>query len=290
MGKNSKILLIFTAVTAAVSVLFRVFQLLVAVDYSEMGFFSPDAGFLASQGLYIIFAAGAVALTAGAVLDKRKGSSSFSVMPQAFDPKQTAVMGGAFLIGACLRLYDLVFNFGGFSVDFFGEVIIFAVFTAIGFILLAHKALKPATGYLQLVISISYTVKAASLFMQDTIIVRVSDELILLLSYVASVLFFLALGRFISSNESKSSRFKLIVFAGASTILSLCASLPGHIALIIDSDYMKGHMEMHPISQLGTAIVAAAVLAVMYRKKNNIEKNGEPDEKNENSENVRVPE
>ena len=81
----------------------------------------------------------------------------------------------------------LVFSFKGFGIDFFGEAVIFAVFAAIGFILLGSKKIKPFVGYLMLLISISYTLKSASLFMGDTIITRVSDELLLLLSYVSAV-------------------------------------------------------------------------------------------------------
>lgn len=267
MTKNSKSALIISVIAAAAAVVSRTFQLLVAVDYAEMGFFSTDAGFIASNGLYIIFALAAILLVVTAISDKKRDSAAFIHSADTLTPKQTMALGVVFLAGACLRLYDIIFNFGGLSIGLFGEALIFAVFAAIGFMILSKVTLKPSTGYLMLVIAVSYTLKAADLFMGDTVIVRVSDELILLLSYVASVLFFLALGRFISSNEAKSTRLKLVIFGGAAAILSACASLSGYFALMIDSEYMKKHMDTHPVSQIGTAAIAFVVLAVIYSKK-----------------------
>lgn len=273
MTKKSNIALIASAAFALVAAAFRSFQLLVTVDYSEMGFFSTDAGFFASNGFYVLLIAAAAVLIIGAILDRKKDSAAFTRSADTLTPKHTMALGIVFLVGACLRLYDIIFNFNGLSVGFFGEALIFAVFAAIGFMNLSRVKLKPSTGYFMLVIAVSYTLKAADLFMGDTVIIRVSDELILLLSYVASVLFFLALGRFISANEAKNTRLKLVIFGGAAAILSVCASLSGYIALIIDSAYMKSHMGAHPVSQIGTAAVAFTVLAVIYGNKKETDDN-----------------
>lgn len=277
MTKNTKAAFISAAVIAFIAAVFRTFQLLVAVDYKEMGFFSTDAGFFASNGLYVLFAAAAVVLAAAAVWDSKRNSAAFTYGTDALTSRQTMALGAVFLAEACLRLYDIIFNFSGISVGFFGEIIIFAVLAAIGFMILAKVKLKPSAGYFMLIIAVSYTLKAAELFMKDTVIVRVSDELILLLSYVASVLFFLSLGRFISVNESKYTRLKLVVFGGAAAILSVCASLSGYIALIIDGEYMKEHMAAHPVSQIGTAAIAFTVLAVIYGKKESRKEGHEED-------------
>ena len=273
MTKKSNIALIASIVFALAAVAFRSFQLLVTVDYGEMGFFSTDAGFFASNGLYALLAVAAAVLILGAILDKKKEAPAFTRGADTLTPKQTMALGIVFLLGACLRLYDIIFNFKGISVGFFGEALIFAVFAAIGFMIISKVQLKPSTGYFMLVIAVSYTLKAADLFMGDTVIVRVSDELILLLSYVASVLLFLSLGRFISANETKFTRLKLVIFGGAAAILSACASLSGYIALIIDSAYMKNHMATHPVSQIGTAAIAFTVLAVIYGKKRETDDN-----------------
>lgn len=258
-------LLPVTAVAAAViAVVFRVFQLLVVVDYTEMGFFDPAAGFFLGGGIYLLIVIAAAVMILGYILDKKSDAPAVVRSAASLTPKQTAVWGAAFLAGACFRFYDLVFGFNGIDLDFIGEAAIFAVCALIGFMILGKKRLRTTVGYLQIVICISYTLKSAALFMQDTIIIRVSDELILLLSYVASVLFFLALGRFISGNESKLTRCKLLVFGGLTAILSAAASLAGYIALAVDSDYIGAHMSMHPISEIGATIIAFAVIFTMY--------------------------
>lgn len=273
MTKKLGIALIVSAVFALIAAAFRCFQILVTVDYGEMGFFSADAGFISTNGFYVLLAVAAAALILGAILDKKNGAAAFTFGADTLTSKQTMALGIVFIIGACLRLYDIIFNFNGLSVGLFGEALIFAIFAAIGFMILSKVRIKPSTGYLMLLIAVSYTLKAADLFMGDTVIVRVSDELILLLSYVASVLFFLALGRFIFANETKFTRLKLVFFGGAAAVLSVCASLSGYIALIIDGEYMKEHMATHPVSQIGTAAIAFTVLAVIYCTKREVNEN-----------------
>ena len=271
MQRKSFILPITAVIIAAAAVALRVSQLLGVVDYTEMGFFKADADFWEANGLYLLLAGAAVMFILAAVIDKKIGSTAFSCSAETLVSKQTAALGIAFIFGACLRLYDLVFSFDRSMtltaktlIPLIGEALIFLLLTIIGFIVLGSRKMKRATGYLYLFICISYTMKAAELFMKDTIIVRVSDELLLLLSYVASVLFFLALGRFISGNESKFTRFKLFVFGGYTVTLSLCSSLAGYIALAQDQSRMAKHMTMHPLSETGTAIIALAVLLAIY--------------------------
>lgn len=267
MEKSTKLLPIISLCAAVIAVIFRSFQILVTVDYNEMGFFSTDAGFFSTYGFYLFLAVAAVVFIAAVFIDSKKVKSAFLSGRDALTPKQTAAMGVSFLIAACFKFYMVVFSFKGFGMDFIGEGIIFIVFAAIGFILLGSRKVKAVTGYLMLLISVSYTLKAAALFMGDTVITRVSGELVLLLSYVSAVFFFLALGRYFSGNESKNSRHKLLIFAACSACLSACASLSGHIALLIDGNYMKDHMEQHPLSEIGVIITAFAVIFILYGEK-----------------------
>lgn len=267
MKKTIKLLPVTTAVLTAAAVIFRTFQLLVTVDHNEMGFFSADAGMLSTLGIYILLAAAAVIFILFALIDGKSKNAAYTREKDELTPKQTAVLGIGFLIGACLRFYTLFFNFKGFGLDFFGEAAILLVFVIIGFMLLGSKKVNTATGFLMLIISISYTLKSAALFMQDTIITKVSGELILLLSYVSAVFFFLSMGRLLSGNEGKGSRYKLLIFAAVSAALSASASISGYIAYFIDIEYMKDHMEVHPVSEIGTAVLALTVIFVLYSGK-----------------------
>lgn len=284
MQKKLYILPLVAAIASGITLVFRVFQLLVVVDYGEMGFFNAAAGFFPTGGLYLLLILALALLIFGAVLDQKQGSNAFTRPAASLDSKQTSVLGFAFLVGGCLRLYELVFNFNGFGLAFVGEALIFVLFTAIGFMILSSRRLKPVVGYLHMVICISYTLKAAALFMQDTIIVRVSDELLLLLSYVGSVLFFLALGRFISGNESKFTRYKLLIFGGITAVLSVCASLAGYVALIVDPAYISQHMTMHPLPETGTAAIALAAVWVIYGKSTAPAEDEEQEDLNEGNE------
>lgn len=291
MKKDIKLLPVITIVSMAVFFIFRVFQLLVVVEHDMIGFFDSNAGFFAGNGIYVLMVIAAAALIFGAIYDQKKGSAASSRTASSLTPKQTAILGAAFLAGACLKFYDLVFGFKGIGLDFFGEVLIFAVFACIGFLILSRRTLKPVVGYLQIIICISYTLKAAALFMKDTIIVRVSDELILLMTYVFAVLFFLALGRVISDNRSKFTGYKLIICGGCAAILGVTASLAGYAALALDPVYMGEHMEMHPLSETGIAIITLATILIFYSKDALPEKPTDEDEnEDENEKNLQPAE
>ncbi len=270
-GKVTKTIPLAVIFASVVTVVFRTFQIIFAVDYNEMGFFNRDMGFFACGGLYIFFALFAAAFIALAILDRQNDSIAFTRRGSSISSKGTGILGFSFIIAAALKLIELVFGFSELkssTVNLLMEIALFIVFAAVGFLILSKKTLGAGAGYMLLLAAICYTVKSAALFMRDTIIVRVSDELILLLSYILSVVFFLALGRFFSDNESRFSRIKLMVFSGGFIMLSLSASLSGYIAWLIDKKYMEAHMAMHPISQLGAAVIGIAALYVLYYDKN----------------------
>lgn len=272
-----------TAVVAAsgAAFIFRIAQLLTVVDFETMGFFDSAAPFLLTSGIYLFFVLAAAVFGAGIFLDKKKGADSFTCKAAHLSPKFTLIMGISFTVGFCLQFVELFFGSGKTGLALVGEIVTMAAYLAAAFMLLARKEIKPSIGYIQLVISVSYTVKAAALFMQDTIIVRVSDELILLLSYVASVLFFLALGRFISGNETKTSRIKLLFTAGVVCVLSVCASLSGAVAYLIDMSYMGDHMANHPLSEIAAAAIALSVIFALYGEKKELT--------GENNEETQIP-
>lgn len=251
---------VVTAVAAAT--IFRVFQLLFTVDYGEMGFYSAQAGFLPTYGFYLLLLILAAIFTAAVFIDSKKVNTAYKSDKNALTAKQTAALGIAFIIAACLN-----FRLDGLGMDFIAEVVLFIALAAIGFVILGNKKIKPLVGYLTLPVAVSYTLKSASLFMGDTIITRVSDELLLLLTYVSAVFFFLSLGRYFTDNESAGTRKKLMISASACACLSACTSLAGYIAFFINREYMSGRMEFHPVSEIGLLILAVTVVFALYGKK-----------------------
>lgn len=280
MNKSSRIFPIAAIAASVAAMIFRIAQILTVVDYNTMGFFDSAAPFILTNGIYIFFLLAAVIFGFGIFSDKKKGSGAYGCTAREISPKYTLIMGIAFGGGFCLQFVQLFFGEGKTGLALTGEIVTMAAYLAAAFMLLARKGINSSIGYIQLVISVSYTIKSAALFMQDTIIVRVSDELILLLSYVASVIFFLALGRFISGNETKSTKAKLLFTAAAVSVLSLSASAAGWIAYLIDISYMQKHMANHPISETAAAAIALAVIFALYGEKKELSS-----EKSENEEN-----
>lgn len=267
MTKRLKTIPVAVAALTLIAAVFRVFQILVAIDYSALGFFDSETGFFACYGIYLIFVLAAAVFIVGAIYDNRNGSEAYSVSAEALTPKQTGALGVAFLAAGVFSLFDTVFGFKGFSLGTAVDIVLLVVYVAVGFLLLGRKTVSRSVGYLHLIICVCYTVKSASTFMTDTVIVKVSDELILLLSYVVSVVFFLPLGRFLSNNETKRSRKKLFVCGGMTAVLTACSSLAGYVAYLIDVNYMKEHMSNHPISQIGVLVIVFTVIFILYSGK-----------------------
>ncbi|MCM1299709.1 MAG: hypothetical protein NC228_09125 [[Eubacterium] siraeum] len=291
MNRASRLFPMAVLAASAVAAIFRIAQLLAVVDYDTMGFFDSAAPFGLTWGIYVFFGIAAIVFIAGILLDKKMGADSYSCKAAEISPKYTLRMGIAFGVGFCLQFIQMFAGSDRTGLAFIGEAVTMAAYLAAAFMLLARKGIKPSVGYIQLIISISYTIKSAALFMQDTIIVRVSDELILLLSYVASVLFFLALGRFISGNETKNTRIKLMFTAGATAVLSLCASFSGWFAYLVDLKYFADKMNNHPLPEMAAAAIALAVIFALYGEKKELDSeqedtrqpDGEIEEKSENA-------
>lgn len=267
MTKRLKTVPVAAALFTLIAAVFRIFQILVVIDYNEMGFFDPKTGFFACYGIYLIFVLAAAALIVGVIFDNRNMHDAYLADARSLTPKQTGALGVAFLAAGFLSLCGIIFGFKGFSLNLAVDAVMLVMYVIIGFLMLGRKTVPSSTGYLHLIISIGFTVKSAALFMQDTVIVKVSDELILLLSYVVSVVFFLPLGRFLSENETKRTRGRLFVCGGMAAVLSVCASASGLIAYLIDSKYMEGRMDTHPISQLGVSLIAFTVIFILYSRK-----------------------
>ncbi len=285
--KSGRIFPLTVIIACFAALILRTGQLLTVVDYGTMGFFAEGTPFLAAGGIYLFFGIFALLFIGGIFLDKKCGADGYTCKAENISPKYTMLMGIAFGVGFVVQFVQVFAGFEKFTLGILGEMVIMAAYLATSFIFLANKGIKRSVGYVQLIISVSFTVKAASLFMQDTIIVRVSDELILLLSYVASVMFFLAIGRFITDNENKRTREKLLFFGGAAAVLAVAASVAGGLAFLIDPQYMGENMANHPISEISTAFIAISVILALYGKKK------EPDEKleeNQISENTENPE
>ncbi len=230
------------------------------------GFYYPEASFSGAM-FYVITAAYAVCFLARAITEKLRKLPPYVRKYSQFTKRQCWVMGIFFLISGASMFYEIFNIIGkGNSLAAAGYAVASAAYLFIGFQLLGSGQVKKSSGYTMLIISVYFTISAASLFMNNLVIIRVSEYLILLLSYVAAALFFLALGRFFSDNDSKNSRVKIIFFGFTSSLLMLTATVPRFAVIFFGPAEISGAIETPPVSALVNAFLIPAVLLCMYGK------------------------
>ena len=266
MTKNSKLALFFFVAMTAVSTVIRYFQSVLSID-AETGFYYEDSGFLGVL-LYIVLGVTAVGLVLLAFLDRKKGSAAFTKKAELFTSKQNSISGVLFLIAGCGCFYSVISMFGGGldPMSLIGSVIASAAFLRVGFIMLGNKTLKPACGYILLVLTVYYTVRSASLFMSTLIITRISESLIELLVYVSLVLFLLNLGRIYSRNETKLTRVKTIALGFICSSMCLSMSIARLIGVIAAPDVISPIFVSYPIEYFTIGILTAGTTILLYAK------------------------
>lgn len=267
-----------TCVAAFVAVVMRVVQLSAAIDY-ETGFFYDSSAFVSTM-LYILLTLTAVGLVVGIIFDKKRKACAFEKKADELSSRQTLALGASVLAGALFSAYEVVSHLGGkIGISFFGELAVAIVYIVIAFIILSSKQIKKSSGYLMIILAISNTLKAAGLFMDETVVTRLSDELLLLLVYIAAVFFFLCLGRFLSRNEAKFSRAKLVFFSSMLVILTSTVTISKFISYIAAPSVVAEQIPPVPVSEIGTLIVSACFLWVLLSKKEDEKADKKEDEK-----------
>lgn len=257
----------WVAVSAAIiAVIIRVYQLATAIDFTT-GFYYGDSG-ITKYILYILFAVAIVAAVLGCIFDKKKGLNLFTKSADDFSPSQTLALGLAVLFGAVMSILEVVMSFDGkITLGIIGGTAVGIIYLIIAFLILSNKRIKRTSGFLMAFIAISYTVKSAGLFISDTVVTRVSEELLMLLTYIAAVFFFLACGRFFSRNEAKFSRPKLVFCTVALVVLSAASTLSKLVIYIIGPAEVAEQMSAVSLAEIGSFAVSLVVLVTLCSKK-----------------------
>lgn len=264
MLKTKKAFLAFI-VLAVVAVVFRVWQLVIAIDY-DTGFFYSDAGFW-GVSLYIVLVVGIVAFLALPIIDRKAKSPAFEKTALDFSPRSTLVIGFAFLAAALISAYNLVISFGVFDLTFIANAAVCVSYFAISFIALSHKNIKAATGYICLVVAIAFTAKAAAMFMADTIIARESDQLLIMLSHILAVFFFLAFGRFLSANEAKNSRLRTVFSMLLLALVSVSAVIPKLIVIVAGPAEISAATSLPSFDAVSLAVISIVSAICLFANK-----------------------
>lgn len=263
-NKLQKLTLWEIAVMAAVMLIVRIWQLSTAIDY-DTGFFIRESGFLPYL-LYVLLGVQLVACIVLITFDSKRKNVAITRNAQSLTPNQVLVIGVSLLAGAVFSFLQLTLDFTKTDLAFFVNVLVFLTYLIAAFLLLSRKKVRESAGFVVIVLPVSYTLKAGTLFMSDTVIVRVSDELLPLLTYIAAVMFFLCLGRYLSGSEAAHSRHKMIFFACAAFVLSTVSTAVKYPMYLIGNPEAVAQMKAPQISELGIWAVSLAVLVVLYQK------------------------
>lgn len=268
MSKKKTALYVFVA-AAITSVILRIFQLLTAVDFVT-GFFHDDSQ---TTGLliYVLIAAAIALLLITSIYGKHHNEAAFIKINSQISKRQCSIIGVLLMLTGGTGLYEVFSLFGsGNALAIIGTTLVAASYIFIGFSLCGNGKIKKITGYVMLIHSVYYTISAANLFMNDLIIIRMSEHLILLLSYIAAALFFLAAGRFFSSNDSKTSRIRLTTFGLSAALLQLISTVPRYFVLLFGPAEISVQIELPSMMIFCNALAIIAIITSLYKTNRNL--------------------
>ena len=247
---------------ALLAVVLRVVQLSAAIDF-ETGFFYDSSSFVSIM-LYVLLAVLAVGFIGTIILDKKKGVPAFTKKATDLSSQQTLFFGISVLLGALLTAFEVITGMKETDVlTFIGQLAVAITYLVIAFLILSSKQVKKTSGYLMAILAISYMLRAAGVFMSETVVTRLSDELLLLLTYVLAVFFFFCCGRFLSDNETKFTRAGLLFFSGALVVIASTVTIAKMIAFVTAPSAVSAGMESAPLSETGTLAVSVSLLAIL---------------------------
>ena len=221
MKKKRTFLIIFSAVACVASVIARYAQFNAAIDF-DTGFFYYDAVFL-KYLYYIILGASIAGVFFLAVTEKKRKTRFFTKKMGHFDETDVALCGIMFLLAAFSVLYTAyVAGFGsvgaaGIMTGLLGA----AAYGFSGAVLLIRKRVLPAVGLSFLGLSVYYVIRLIHFFLENYIILHMSEYLIRLVTTTLLALFYLSAGRMLLRAENRTTRFKACVFGFSAAILIL---------------------------------------------------------------------
>ncbi len=256
----SKTLLVFIPITILCTVV-RYVQLATVIDFNT-GFYDTSSGFLSSL-LYILLGLGFVLLVLAALFD-RKSKSEFYIkkLGQVSEP-DVKILGLMFLIAAAAGIYT-IFTGGLKLPQMLALVISVIAYALIGWVLFMKRRISAVSGYLMLLLGISNTIKLVMIFMDNLVITRMSEHLILLLTYVLMALFYFAYGRVFSRNDGRFGRAKAEVLGYSALGLIFCETVSKIIFWLTSSDTMREYLASEGTVFIKPDMLAAAEGIVIF--------------------------
>lgn len=266
--KNSRLAFVFAGCAAVVAVILRFFQYASVIDF-ETGFFTEGSG-IAGNIIYILFALAFVLGIVGAAADCRRKSTAFTKSADMLSSSSTLLVGAAYVIGGIFFAVSAYTALPQLGFQLISMATLALALLVIGFLLLSSKKIPPVAGYLQLVPTITLTCHAAVYFTSDLVIKRMSDQLVGMLADIVMVLLCLAFGRYLTGNEARLTRGKLIVYAVVEIVLSASITLGKLLFMLFGGDTASAafaagsELPAFSCGHFAMLIISVTILAALY--------------------------
>jgi hypothetical protein len=213
MKKPRTFLTTFFIVAAAAAIIVRYVQFIEDVIDFNTGFFHHFAGAVRHLH-YIVLGAAFAGIIALAIIEKRRKTRFFTKKLSHFDESDLAFCGIMLLLAGFAVIYTAI----GEGLSNLNNTQILTVILgtlAYGFaggILLFRKKTFPSVGLAFLALSGHYVSRLVMLFLENHIILSMSEHLVRLIITVAMALFFVSAGRMFMRAENKTTRIKACIF------------------------------------------------------------------------------
>lgn len=221
MKKKRTFLLAYLAAASALSVIVRYVQLIDVIDFNT-GFFKLHAGIM--QYLhYIVLGAALIGIIVLTLIEKRRKTRFFTKKMGLFDETDHALCGIMLILAGFAVIYTAFvtgFNKSGIMA-LTATLLGTAAYGFSGGLLLFRKKVSPASGLAFLFLSCYYVMRMVEYFLENHIILAMSEHLIRLLQMVLFALFYLSAGRMLLRAENKTTRSKVCIFGFFAAVIAI---------------------------------------------------------------------
>lgn len=257
--KSNKLIVIFAAVAAVACGILRFFQITTLTDL-DTGWFLKGSEFGGIM-IYIALALSAAIFIALAILGKKKGDAAYYLSSDGMGSNATRFLGIAEFVSGLLIASEVLGDNNPFQI---AAIVISALSLIVsGFMLLGHIVPPAITGHLKLVTAIGFFLRTTNFFGSDLTVLTHAENLIVLLSYVCATYFLISSARFYSRLETRKSRLREVIAAGAAFIPSMTHTVSFLAATFFGSEGAKRFVSLN-MDIAATAIISGMFLFVLF--------------------------
>lgn len=143
-------------------------------------------------------------------------------------------------------------------------IILIAAFISTGVNILKGEGITPGNCFFLTVFPIWKLLEIFDLIITYQVIGPYSEKCYMLLSDMASAMFFLMVARFFAGFEKKRTRYWMILFGYYASILAVVSSVPRYVMFFTKHYSLREGMLTPEVSDIGVAIVTIMIVAVFW--------------------------